>query len=151
MCGLAGFLGYSINTPNNKIISDCKNSLKRRGPDASGVFNKIKNKKSILLIHTRLSIVDLSKNSSQPFSDEKGSLIFSDDGEKIEIDPYPVDALDTVGAGDTFAGSFLYGINNGLDFENAGNLASKLSSKVVTKLGPRLDKEVIESIKLSNE
>ena len=77
MCGLAGFLGYSINTPNNKIISDCKNSLKRRGPDASGVFNKIKNKKSILLIHTRLSIVDLSKNSSQPFSDEKGSLIFN--------------------------------------------------------------------------
>ena len=65
--------------------------------------------------------------------------------------PYPVQAIDTVGAGDTFAGAFLYGINNGLDFENAGNLASKLSSKVVTKLGPRLDKEVIESIKLSNE
>ena len=76
MCGLAGFLGYSINTPNNKIISDCKNSLKRRVPDASGVFNKIKNKKSILLIHTRLSIVDLS-NTSQPFSDAKGSLIFN--------------------------------------------------------------------------
>ena len=71
--------------------------------------------------------------------------------QKIKIKPHPVQAIDTVGAGDTFAGAFLYGINNGLDFENAGNLASKLSSKVVTKLGPRLDKEVIESIKLSNE
>ena len=56
-----------------------------------------------------------------------------------------------VGAGDTFAGAFLYGINNGLDFKKSGKLASKLSSKVVTKLGPRLEKDVIESIKLSNE
>ena len=76
MCGLAGFLGNSRSSPNKKI-SDCKKALKRRGPDASGVFNKIKNKKSILLVHTRLSIVDLSKNSSQPFSDAKGSLIFN--------------------------------------------------------------------------
>ena len=81
---------------------------------------------------------------------KEGSLIITN-SQKIKISPHPVQAIDTVGAGDTFAGAFLYGINNGLDFENAGNLASKLSSKVVTKLGPRLDKEVIESIKLSNE
>ena len=81
---------------------------------------------------------------------KEGSLIITN-SQKIKIAPHPVQAIDTVGAGDTFAGAFLYGINNGLDFENAGNLASKLSSKVVTKLGPRLDKEVIESIKLSNE
>ena len=53
---------------------------------------------------------------------KKGSLIFSDDGEKIEIDPYPVDALDSVGAGDTFAGSFLYGINNNLSLKKSGIL-----------------------------
>ena len=81
---------------------------------------------------------------------KEGSLIITN-SQKIKIKPHPVQAIDTVGAGDTFAGAFLYGINNGLDLENAGNLASKLSSKVVTKLGPRLDKEVIESIKLSNE
>ena len=81
---------------------------------------------------------------------KEGSSIITN-SQKIKIKPHPVQAIDTVGAGDTFAGAFLYGINNGLDFENAGNLASKLSSKVVTKLGPRLDKEVIESIKLSNE
>ena len=56
---------------------------------------------------------------------------------------------DTVGAGDAFAGGFLYGINNGLDYEKSGKLASALSSKVVTKLGPRLEKNIIDNIKLS--
>ncbi|MBE9040295.1 adenosine kinase, partial [Oscillatoriales cyanobacterium LEGE 11467] len=41
-----------------------------------------------------------------------GSVIF--DGEKlIEIDPVSVKAIDTVGAGDMYAGAFLYGISNG--------------------------------------
>jgi len=77
----------------------------------------------------------------------KGSLIISNSGENIEIEPNKVNPIDTVGAGDTYAGAFLYGINNGLSFRNSGELASSLSSKVVTKLGPRLDKNVIDSIK----
>ena len=33
------------------------------------------------------------------------------DGENLlEIDPHPVQAIDTVGAGDMYAGAFLYGI-----------------------------------------
>ena len=78
---------------------------------------------------------------------DQGSLIISNSGENIEIEPNNVNALDTVGAGDTYAGAFLYGINNGLSLKKSGELASSLSSKVVTKLGPRLDINVIESIK----
>lgn len=78
---------------------------------------------------------------------DKGSLIISNSGENIEIKPKNVTPLDTVGAGDTYAGAFLYGINNGLSLRKSGELASSLSSKVVTKLGPRLDKNVIDSIK----
>tara|TARA_Y100001958_G_scaffold158824_1_gene157945 strand:+ start:1206 stop:2198 length:993 start_codon:yes stop_codon:yes gene_type:complete len=81
---------------------------------------------------------------------KEGSTIITK-SQRIEINPHPVQAIDTVGAGDTFAGAFLYGINNGLNFEKSGNLASELSSKVVTKLGPRLDADTIESIKLSHE
>ena len=77
----------------------------------------------------------------------KGSIIINDINEIIEIEPKKVKALDTVGAGDTYAGSFLYGINNGLNLFQSGNIASELSSKVVTKLGPRLEKEDIEIIK----
>lgn len=82
-------------------------------------------------------VVTLGKN---------GSLIYHN-GEKIIIDPYPTKAVDTVGAGDTFAGAFLYGITNGLSLKKSGELASLLSSKVVSKIGPRLEKDDILSNK----
>tara|TARA_B100000959_G_scaffold55143_1_gene57508 strand:+ start:108 stop:1106 length:999 start_codon:yes stop_codon:yes gene_type:complete len=79
----------------------------------------------------------------------EGSVILSKSNDLIKIQPFEANAVDTVGAGDTFAGGFLYGINNGLDHEESGKLASALSSKVVTKLGPRLEKNIIDNIKNS--
>lgn len=68
---------------------------------------------------------------------EKGAMIW--DGEQfISIKAHSVKTLDTNGAGDMFAGAFLYGINNGMSYEEAGNLASLASSKVVAQYGPRL-------------
>jgi sugar/nucleoside kinase (ribokinase family) len=67
----------------------------------------------------------------------KGSLIF--DGENLlEIAPFPVKAIDTVGAGDIYAGGVLYGITNGLDWSTAGRLGSLASAKLVTTLGARM-------------
>jgi sugar/nucleoside kinase (ribokinase family) len=67
----------------------------------------------------------------------KGSLIF--DGESLlEIAPFPVKAIDTVGAGDIYAGGVLYGITNGLDWSTAGRLGSLASAKLVTTLGARM-------------
>ncbi|MEJ2005196.1 MAG: adenosine kinase, partial [Cyclobacteriaceae bacterium] len=59
----------------------------------------------------------------------------------IDIEPYPVKALDTNGAGDMFAGAFLYGITHGHSFIEAGKMASLASSKVVSQYGPRLKKD----------
>jgi sugar/nucleoside kinase (ribokinase family) len=68
---------------------------------------------------------------------DKGAVAF--DGEKfIEIGSHAVKAIDSNGAGDMFAGAFLYGITNGLDYKKAGELASLASSKVVSQFGPRL-------------
>ena len=75
----------------------------------------------------------------------KGSLIF--DGEKIlEIEPVPVKAVDTVGAGDMYAGAFLYGLTHGKDYTEAGKLASLSASRVVSRFGPRLELEEIQSL-----
>ena len=71
---------------------------------------------------------------------EKGATIYYG-GDEIEIAPNKVQAIDTNGAGDCFAGAYLYGITNGLSRQQAGDLASAASAKVVTQFGPRLTKE----------
>lgn len=69
---------------------------------------------------------------------ENGAMIY--DGDTfIDIEPYKVNAIDTNGAGDLFAGAFLYGITNGRSYADAGKLASLASSKVVAQFGPRLE------------
>lgn len=69
-----------------------------------------------------------------------GALIF--DGDTfIQIEPYKTLAVDTNGAGDMFAGAFLYGITHGNTFAQAGKLASLASSRVVAQWGPRLTPE----------
>lgn len=70
----------------------------------------------------------------------RGALLW--DGQKlIEIAPNPVKAIDTNGAGDMFAGAFLYAITQGQSFKVAGDLASLASSSVVCSFGPRLSAE----------
>lgn len=69
---------------------------------------------------------------------ENGAVIF--DGDTfVDIEPYSVEAIDTNGAGDLFAGAFLFGITNGKSYAAAGKLASLASSKVVSQFGPRLE------------
>ncbi len=77
MCGLAGFFGKKFNLPDNIKIKRCLSSLKRRGPDANGVIFKSYKNKKLLFLHTRLSIIDLKRNSNQPIEDENGLLIFN--------------------------------------------------------------------------
>ena len=76
---------------------------------------------------------------------KNGATIF--DGDTfIDIESYEVDAVDSTGAGDMFAGAFLYGITNGHSYAEAGKLASLASSKVVSKYGPRLDMDQIKAV-----
>ncbi len=70
----------------------------------------------------------------------RGALVY--DGEQLlEIAPHAVQAVDSNGAGDMFAGAFLYGISNGRDWAEAGRLASLASATVVSDYGPRLKPE----------
>jgi sugar/nucleoside kinase (ribokinase family) len=67
----------------------------------------------------------------------KGSLVF--DGESLlEIEACPVQAVDTNGAGDMFAGAFLYAITHDHDYATAAQFASKAAARVVSRFGPRL-------------
>jgi sugar/nucleoside kinase (ribokinase family) len=66
-----------------------------------------------------------------------GAITF--DGSKLaEIPPHRVQAVDSNGAGDMFAGAFLYAITRGEDFPTAGRFASLAAGKIVANYGPRL-------------
>ena len=78
MCGIYGSLisdgnisGYDIH----KIIG----SMKHRGPDHEGLWSD--DEKSVLLAHTRLSVLDLSLNGSQPMHSKSGRYILVYNGE----------------------------------------------------------------------
>jgi sugar/nucleoside kinase (ribokinase family) len=74
-----------------------------------------------------------------------GALIY--DGDTfIQIEPYKVKAVDSNGAGDMFAGAFLYAITHNHSYAEAGKLASLAASKVVSQWGPRLETSVVKKI-----
>lgn len=76
---------------------------------------------------------------------EKGAWIW-DGKDKIVIAGNPVKAIDSTGAGDMFAGAFLYGITNGMTLKASGELASLAASKVVAQFGPRLANDVARNL-----
>ncbi len=67
----------------------------------------------------------------------RGALLF--DGQSlIDVPAFPVKAIDTNGAGDMFAGAFLYAITHGHGWADAGRLANRAAAQIVTHYGPRL-------------
>jgi len=92
--------------------------------------------------------VDYLKTIAKGFAVTRGaagSVVF--DGEQlISIEPFPVKAIDTVGAGDMYAGAFLYGITNGMSYEESGRLASLASSTIVTTLGARMKTNEVQAL-----
>ena len=81
----------------------------------------------------------------------RGSIIMHN-GDAIPIEGVEVEAIDTTGAGDMYAGGLLYGITNGLNWKQAGHLASHAAARVVGQLGARLErrftKEEIKAFQL---
>jgi len=79
----------------------------------------------------------------------KGALVY-DGKHMIDISPHEIKAIDSNGAGDMFAGAFLYGITHGHSFYEAGNIASLAAARVVSQFGPRLGadehKEILDIV-----
>lgn len=74
-----------------------------------------------------------------------GAAVY-DGNNMINIDAHSVKAVDTNGAGDLFAGAFMYGLTHGMPFEQAGKIASKASSIIVSQFGPRLNLAQYQSL-----
>ena len=69
-----------------------------------------------------------------------GEAVFRSEGVSVK-------AIDTNGAGDMFAGAFLYAITSGKGCDWAAKLANDCAARVVSRFGPRLDLEEFDKIK----
>jgi sugar/nucleoside kinase (ribokinase family) len=76
----------------------------------------------------------------------EGALVY--DGEQLlRVSAPSVRAIDTNGAGDMFAGAFLYALSEGHGYQKAGEFANFAAAKVVTQFGPRLRPEQHQALK----
>jgi len=69
----------------------------------------------------------------------RGGSIIARQDEIYEIKASTAKVVDTTGAGDAYAGGFIYGLCQGWNLKDAGELASKLAARVVSHLGARVD------------
>jgi asparagine synthase (glutamine-hydrolysing) len=68
MCGIAGWLGSVVD--GEVAAGRMVQALRHRGPDANG----IQSWPEATLVHTRLSIIDLSPAGAQPMANEEGTV-----------------------------------------------------------------------------
>jgi len=68
---------------------------------------------------------------------ERGAWI-SWDGKETRVPAFPADVVDATGAGDMFAGAFMYGLTHGQTPEKSAELGCFLAGKVVSQVGARL-------------
>lgn len=79
-------------------------------------------------------------------TDGANGAIVVDNGVISNVEGFEVNAIDTVGAGDAFAGGVLYGITHGLTAAQAAKWGNYLASEVVQVQGPRLEKNAIRPV-----
>lgn len=80
MCGIAGALNFFENNITvDNLIRNLNKNMSHRGPDKFDFFYK--KEEGIFLFHSRLSIIDLSINATQPFTSFSSRYIITFNGE----------------------------------------------------------------------
>ena len=77
MCGISGIIGEK-NYKKGEILTS---KLNHRGPDAKGIWLSNNEEFPATICHNRLSIIDLSSESNQPFLSKEERYVFSFNGE----------------------------------------------------------------------
>lgn len=69
---------------------------------------------------------------------DKGAHILAD-GQHWHVPAVPTKIVDATGAGDLFAGAFLWGITHGYDYETAARMGNIAASEIISHIGARPD------------
>jgi len=76
---------------------------------------------------------------------KEGALVFDGNEETMSVG-VPTKAVDTTGAGDIFAGTFLFGLTHGMSFPACADLANKAASLLVSSFGARADQAALRGL-----
>jgi len=164
--------GYQIEGPTKETILHAIELAKKHNTLISidladpGVIRR--NKESFQELIKKIDILFLNEHEAKEFTNlepeqaiqelaqqvkiaivklgEKGSLICQD-GITTFIQPYQANAIDTTGAGDTFAAGFLYGYCQGWNLEKSGKLGSLMAARIVEQKGVKINNLEIEELK----
>ncbi len=79
MCGIGGLVGVFEERVLIETGLSMQQSLRHRGPDDQGVF--VVAEQGVLLVHTRLAILDLSPTGHQPMASDDGRYTIVFNGE----------------------------------------------------------------------
>jgi sugar/nucleoside kinase (ribokinase family) len=124
--------------PFNKIIKAYVDILFANEKE-SGAFTGLDPEKALEILSALCGTVILKIGA-------EGSWL-KRENELIKISAFPVNCIDTTGAGDLYAAGFLYGVARGLNLEVCGIIGSLLAGKVIEKVGARIEKENWRTIK----
>src|SRR5262249_44740946 len=128
-----------------RIVRDYANVVFANGEEAMGLTGAAT---------PRAALAEIAALAGDPDAvvavtlDREGSRLQRGD-ETHEIPVFPVQAIDTTGAGDMYAAGLLYGLTRDLPLPAAGRIAAYTAAQVVAHLGPRvpsLDREAIAVI-----
>ena len=75
----------------------------------------------------------------------KGCIVLRGN-DTVSVPAVPTLAVDTNGAGDMFAGTFLYGVTHGMGDEQAATLANRAAAQVVAQHGNRLTRAQMQAL-----
>lgn len=94
---------------------------------------------AILQVKTHAEIAVLTRS-------EKGAVIISAD-QCLTIPAHPTEVVDTTGAGDLYAGGFLYGYSKGYDLETCGRIAAICAAEIISHIGARPEADLKALVK----
>jgi len=78
MCGISGIVAFNeAGKESLNYINAAVAAMQSRGPDNNGIYIF----ENIAFAHNRLSVIDVSENASQPFSDSTGRFTIIFNGE----------------------------------------------------------------------
>ena len=92
-------------------------------------------------------IAEMAKISDSAFiTDGPAGCHVIEKGQTSLVEGFDVNAIDTNGAGDAFAGATLFGLTNGLSATQSAKWGNYFASRVVENIGARIDVDMKDKV-----